>query len=551
LLTHIHISNFTLVETLDLELSSGLSTITGETGAGKSIMLDALGMALGDRADADKVRNGAKKSEIHASFDLENLGFAKKWLIEQELDAGSECILRRTISHEGRSRAYINGHTVTLPQLRELGEMLIDIHSQHEHQSLLKSDTHRRLLDEYGKHSALAKEVKNAFRHWKALEDKRQQIASQTEEMNARYQLLHYQVQELDQLDLKEGELEQLEKEQAELSNTSLLKQHGQHVASICSDEEYGLRDRIQQAIHLLSELPNNPKQLSEAQNLLSNALIHVEEAQTELDNYLNSENDLSRLPEIEARLSEIYQIARKHRIPSENLFQLHQTLTEELSSLRSGDDQTEALEKECDEALEKYQAIATKLSKKRVKEAKKLNTEVNKKLKQLAMEHASFSVDLSPCSASTHGNEAPEFLISTNPGQPPKPLVKVASGGELSRVSLAIQVITAQTSTIPTLVFDEVDVGIGGETGDVVGNMLRELGESAQVLCVTHLAQVASKGHNHLHVSKHSSTKKAHTKVQLLRGEDKVVEIARMMGGAIDSKKSLAHAKEMIQAAS
>ncbi|MBX2859531.1 MAG: DNA repair protein RecN [Cellvibrionaceae bacterium] len=550
MLTHIHVNNFALVESLDLELRSGLSTITGETGAGKSIMLDALGLALGDRADTDKVRAGCKKCEIQASFDIGSLRFAQRWLEEHDLAAGNECILRRTVTREGRSRAFINGQTVTLQQLRDFGEKLIDIHSQHEHQSLLKTDTHRRLLDEFGKHQALAKDLKNAYKAWQKLEQQRQRARSQTEEMNARYQLLHYQVEELDQLALAEGEIEQLEQEQLELSNIESLRQNSQHVANICSEDEYGLNDRLQQAIQLLTQLAGKPPELDEALILLQNSSIHLAEAQSEIDKFLNSDTDVSRLPEVEARLSDIYQVSRKHRVASEELAELHRQLSEELAALRSGDDQIDSLNRACQQAEQHYQELAQSLSKKRQKSAEQLSKQVNKQLNQLAMQHAKLEVALAPAPASPGGNEAPEFLISTNLGQPPKPLTKVASGGELSRVSLAIQVVTALTSTIPTLVFDEVDVGIGGETGDVVGHLLRQLGESAQVLCVTHLAQVASKSHHHLCVSKEIDSGKTATRIRLLENEARVAEVARMMGGAVDSKKSLAHAKEMVQSA-
>lgn len=550
MLTHIHVNNFALVETLDLELRSGLTTITGETGAGKSIMLDALGLALGDRADAEKVRSGSKKCEIQASFDIGNLLFAQRWLDEHDLAAGSECILRRTVTREGRSRAFINGQTVTLQQLREFGEKLIDIHSQHEHQSLLKTETHRRLLDEFGKHQSLAKEVKNTYKTWQQLEQQRQKALSQTEEMNARYQLLRYQVEELDQLALSEGETEQLEQEQLELSNIESLTKNSQHVASICSEDEYGLHDRLQQAIQLLTQLPGKPPTLEEALTLLQNASIQLAEAQSEIDKFLNSDTDLSRLPEVEARLSDIYQVSRKHRVSTEELSLLHRQLSEELAALRSGDDTIEQLNAACEQAEQHYHKLANGLSKKRRKSAEQLSLQVNKKLSQLAMQHAELSVALEPAKPSPAGNEVPEFLIATNLGQAPKALTKVASGGELSRVSLAIQVITALTSTIPTLVFDEVDVGIGGETGDVVGHLLRQLGESAQVLCVTHLAQVASQSHHHLCVNKEIRNRQTSTRIQLLENETRVAEVARMMGGAVDSKKSLAHAKEMVQSA-
>lgn len=551
MLTHLHISDFTLVDTLDLELHSGLTTVTGETGAGKSITLDALALALGDRADADKVRPGAKKADIHASFDLSLLPFARKQLADQDLDVGEECILRRVVTAEGRSRAYINGHTVTLQQLRSFGEVLIDIHSQHEHQSLLKTSTHRRLLDDFGGHDTLATKVKAAFQQWNKANQTLEQVRNNSDEINARYQLLRYQVEELDQLELQAGELNQLEQEQKALANAEEIQLGCQQISALCSDDTQGISTALHQAIQILHKLPSKSSYLKEAESLLRSASIHAEEAQREIDHHLDSsEDDASRLPEIEARLSAIYEIARKHRIPPEELPQLHQNLADELASLRSGDDQLEQLEQEVALAKAEFETHANKLSDKRKAAAKKLCTQVNKKLKQLAMENARFDISLNvaPTQPTRHGNEEVEFLIATHPGQSPKALSKIASGGELSRISLAIQVVTAQTSTTPTMVFDEVDVGIGGPTGDVVGQLLRELGEQGQVICVTHLAQVASKAHQHLLVSKTVNKKEVKSAVSYLSKEQKVAELARMMGGDTESAQSLAHAKEMLE---
>jgi len=550
-LTHLHITDFTLVDHLDLELSRGLTTITGETGAGKSITLDALGLALGDRTDADKVRPGCSKADIHASFDISNLKFAQKWLEEHELTDGDDCILRRVITAEGRSRAFINGQTVTLNQLRTLGEMLIDIHSQHEHQSLLNCRSHQRLLDAFGGLKPLAKQVKETFHSWHCVNYQLESLKTQNEDLNARFQLLHYQVEELNQLALQENELAQLEQEQRTLANAETINGNCQHVVSLCGDDE-GIQDRLNNALHLLSTLQDKPQKLHEAESLLNNALIHLQEAQSELDHFLDGhEQDESRLGDVELRLTAIYEIARKHRIPAEKLEQLHRELAAELSGLQSGDDQIESLEAQRAEALTIYQQLATELSDQRQFASARLAKAVNDKLAQLAMNHAKLSIALHQTTSPTAGgSEAVELLISTNPGQPAKPLSKVASGGELSRVSLAIQVVTAQTSTIPSLVFDEVDVGIGGTTGNEVGQLLRELGKNAQVLCVTHLAQVASKGHQHLVVSKQTDKKLgAISSMKMLSKQERITEIARMMGGDVDSKNSLAHAKEMLTA--
>lgn len=552
MLTHLLIKDFTLVDKLDLELECGLTAITGETGAGKSIMLDALGLALGDRTDADKVRAGKKKAEIQASFDITKLPYVKKWLDENALLDGDDCILRRIVTHEGRSRAFINGQTVTLGQLRTLGDMLIDIHSQHEHQSLLNTNTHKRLLDAFGGLSTLAKQVKDAYQKWHCVHYKLNELRSESADLNARFQLLRYQVEEMDQLALEPGELDALETEQRTLANADTINRAASNVVSLCNQDQ-GLEDQLNYAVHQLTSLKEKPDALCEAESMLSNALIQLQEARGELDRYIDrQEQDESRLVEVEERLNAIYDIARKHRIAPEELVEHHQRLAEELSGMQSGDEQLEHLEHQLEESRVGYDQLAIQLSEQRQFAAARLAKAVNGKLTQLAMTHAKFSLDLQQGSApAAHGNEVVEMLISTNPGQPAKPLAKVASGGELSRVSLAIQVVTAQTSTTPTLVFDEVDVGIGGTTGDEVGRLLRELGANGQVLCVTHLAQVASRGHHHLHVSKTASSKTgAVSQVRPLTMEEKICEVARMMGGNADSKRSLAHAKEMLATA-
>lgn len=551
MLTHLHIENFTLVDELDIELHQGLTTITGETGAGKSILLGALGMTLGERTDASKVRAGCDRADIHASFDISKLAFAKSWLQEHELyEGGEECILRRVVTSEGRSRAYINGKTVTLAQLKSFAERLVDIHSQHEHQSLLDTATHRRLLDAHADAESLANEVKNAHKFWLATAERLTQAKEQGDEINARFQLLRYQVEELDQLALEPGEIERLEEEQTLLANAELTKTNSEHINEILSSEGVGVKDRLNQALRLISDLPAIPKGIEELHNLLSSAVISIDEAQSDLDRFLdNDEEQGNRLFEIEQRLNQAYDIARKHRVQPEEIVDLHEKLAEELSSMSSGDDLLESLEAEVKQLRSEYEALANQLTEKREKAAKKLTTAVNKKLKTLAMEHASFAVDLQTLESgpSRYGNEKVEFLISTVPNQPAQALQKIASGGELSRVSLAIQVITAQTSTIPTLVFDEVDVGIGGTTGDTVGAMLRELGEKGQIFCVTHLAQVASKAHHHLRIEKHISKKDARSSLTTLHQEEKILEIARMMGGEVESKQSLDHARQML----
>lgn len=553
MLTHLSISNFTLVDQLDLDLKAGMTAITGETGAGKSIVLDALGQTLGDRADGQRVRAGARKADIHASFDIRRIPAAQRWLEEQDLlqeDAPDECLLRRVITAEGRSKAFINGHPVTLAQLRTLGEMLIDIHSQHEHQSLLRKETHRHLLDEYAGQSELAGQVRRAFRHWQTRREAFEQLRDNAEEMSARYQLLSYQVQELEQLNLAAGELEELESEQRSLAHAEDILRASHELSALCSDDDQGLSVLMHRALHLLRDMPEKTTALQEAEQLLTSAQIQVDEAQREVEHHIDGFNlDPERLREVEERLSTIYDVARKHRIGPEQLAQLFSDLSEELSQLQGGDEHLDELEKQMQSAEADYRKSASALSKARQSTSTKLAKMVNQQLNELAMPNARVEVSLTSLAEKPgpQGLEEVEFIISTNPGQPARSLNKVASGGELSRVSLAIQVVTARTSAIPTLVFDEVDVGIGGATGDVVGRLLRQLGDGGQVLCVTHLAQVASKSHQHLQVTKTASKKSAESTLITLSGEEKIEEIARMLGGMKVTEQSLAHAREMV----
>jgi DNA repair protein RecN (Recombination protein N) len=547
-LTHLQVCDFTLVNHLSVDFGPGLTVLTGETGAGKSVLLDALSLALGDRAEADKVRAGAERAEVSACFDISGLATVRQWLQEADLDDG-ECIVRRVVTSEGRSRAYVNGQPVTLTQLRALGELLFDIHSQHEHQSLLQTATHRRLLDDFGQQQALAEQVKSAFGQWQQATAAAEAMRNDSAALNARYQLLRYQVEELDQLGLAPGELEDLEARQKRLAHAVQIQGACLQVLEMCSESEDCVENRLHRALQLLQGLPVKAECLVEVETMLQGALIQVEEAQRELQRHLNSSDDQEEdLPAIEQRLSDIYEVARKHRVHPSELVALHQGLAAELQNLQSGDQQLEALEAAAAEALSRYRQLAQQLSAARVKVAKSLAKQVNQQLSDLALGHAVFEVSLQPLTEPARwGAESVEFLISTVPGQPAKPLSKVASGGELSRISLAIAVVVAKTSVIPTLVFDEVDAGIGGATGDVVGRLLRQLGESAQILCVTHLAQVASKAHRHLKVEKSVSKKGAVTTLAVLEGEAKVLEIARMMGGVAESQQSLAHARQML----
>jgi DNA repair protein RecN (Recombination protein N) len=553
MLQQLTINNYAIVDQLEIELEAGMTVITGETGAGKSIMLDALGLTLGDRADREVIRGGAERADISACLTLPDNPAVPLWLKDNDFDVDeNNCILRRVITRDGRSRAYINGQPTTLNNLRDLGEMLIDIHSQHEHQSLLKTATHQRLLDDYCGLQRNATEVKTLATKWRQLNQELENIRNRAEESNAQYQLLSYQVKELEEIGLEENELEALEEEHKKLSHGEASMQVNQQVLDLCNDNEsFNLEQSLGRAITLLQEIPYSSKQTEEAGGLLTTALIQVEEASSTLKHAIDGfELDPGRLEEIDQRLILIHQLARKHHVPPAELPALTSKLVDELSGLSEADVQISLMDEELSNLLQRYQDLADKLSKAREKGAKKLAKEINVQLARLGMNSASFSVALTRFSDSTpraSGLEGIEFLVSTNPGQPPRPMVKVASGGELSRISLAIQVVTAATSSIPTLVFDEVDVGIGGGVAKSVGELLRKLGEKGQVLCVTHQPQVASQGHQHLYVSKSSDKKSTATQLNKLNKKERVEEIARMLGGEELSDQSLAHAEKML----
>jgi DNA repair protein RecN (Recombination protein N) len=555
MLVHLSVHNYAIVEHLDLELEHGMSVITGETGAGKSIMLDALGLALGDRADSGVVRPGADKADILATFDVADIPDARAWLAERDLDKDHHCILRRVITSEGRSRAYINGAPSPLGDLKALGELLIDIHGQHEHQSLLKPDTHRRLLDEFAGAADLARQVSMAAQRWRQTRQEIHRLSSTSDEQRARHQLLSYQLEELENLGLGENELEELEEAQKNLANAEGLFATSRQVVEQCSEGDSGnILDALSACLNRLSAVANPPRALQEAANMLSSAQIQVEEAVGELNRFVdNFEADPARLQLVEERLDTIYTLARKHRVQPGEVAALQQKLFDEVEGLAACDESIERLEGELASFARHYQQKADELTALRSEAAKRLETAVEEEIHRLGMPGGRFRIalkqhdgdDLHP-----HGQESVELMVSANPGQPIKSLAKVASGGELSRISLAIQVITAQTSRTPTLVFDEVDVGIGGPTAEIVGQLLRKLGERGQVLTVTHLPQVAAQGHHHLFVHKLRGSDETRTAVRTLAKAERIEEVARMLGGVDLTKESLAHARKMVVSA-
>ncbi|HEA51521.1 hypothetical protein LCGC14_0857520 [marine sediment metagenome] len=550
MLTQLTVSNYAIAERVELQFNKGMTALTGETGAGKSIVLDALGLAMGGRADAGAVRHGAKRADITATFDVSGISEALQWLENHELDDDSDCILRRVISKDGRSRAYINGQPCPLAHLKDLGGLLMDIHSQHQHQSLLRKETHRKLIDEFAGAEDLAGQTREAWKAWNQIRTKLSQRQQNAEESEARLQLLRYQVEELDRLALETGEQTQLEQEQAQLSQADTILHSSHQAALLCTEDETSAAYLIRQALQQLEQLPVAIPALADTIQMLSEAQIQITEAGDNLRHFVDDyEADPARLTDVEERLSAIYQMARKHRINPEELPEFQQRLREELAELDGGEGSLEKLEAELDSQRKGFDELAGQLSEIRAKAAVELDQRIAGELAQLSMPTMQFVTHLNRNNQgdpASHGLEEIEFLVSANPGQPARPLAKVASGGELSRISLAIQVVVAQTSTTPTLIFDEVDVGIGGGTAEVVGKLLRALGDNGQVICVTHLPQVAAQCHQHLFVSKFTLQDTTYSKIESLDDQGRISEVARMLGGVDMTDHTIAHATEM-----
>ncbi|KGK17068.1 DNA repair protein RecN [Vibrio navarrensis] len=554
MLAHLSVNNFAIVKSLQLELSKGMTTITGETGAGKSIAIDALSLCLGGRAEASMVRRGEEKTEVSAAFLLDNNLHASRWLEDNELLDGSECILRRIVTKEGRSRSFINGSPVPLSQLKALGQLLINIHGQHAHHQLMKSEHQMAMLDQYAGHLNLLENTRVAYQNWRQADNHLKQLKENSLQNQAQKQLLEYQIKELNELAIGEDEFIELEQEHKRLSNSGELASTCQQaIELIYEGEEVNALGILQSASNALIELAELDPKLAALPDMVAEAIIQLEEANSELRSYLdNIDVDPSRLAYVEARFSKVMSISRKHHVLPEELYQHHQELLAQIEALDSSDEKMDELAGNVEEKYHRFLECAEKLHKSRCRYAKELNKLITQSMHELSMEKAVFSIEVS--NEGTHpsplGLDSVCFLVSTNPGQPLQPIAKVASGGELSRISLAIQVITAQKVDTPSLIFDEVDVGISGPTAAVVGKMLRKLGESTQVLCVTHLPQVAGCGHQQMFVTKHSKNGTTETQMNLLDQEQRVCELARLLGGSQITESTLANAKELLIAA-
>ncbi len=555
MLNQIYIRNFAIIEQLELDLKQGMSVMTGETGAGKSILVGALGLVLGDRADSDVVRHDAERAEICAYFDTEKLSHVQDWLKDHDLDSSDECVLRRIISAEGRSRGYINGSPAPLQLMKELGEMLVDIHGQHQNQSLLKADVQRHLLDDYAGNKNLATQVETIFQQWKATSQQLETLRQNAREKDARLELLRFHTKELEVLALGDKELQQLDTEQRRLANSdSLLQQCSAALEGLYENDQSSALSLINQHLTELEPLRQLEPQLGNICDMLADASIQIQEGCNELRHYIDRvELDPERLKQVEQRLSSIHDMARKHHVKAEALPELLNTFSDELQQLENVDITLDTLQQKIEQLSQTFIDTATKLSQKRGKAASKLAKQVTAIIKELGMPAGKFSIRLINSEATTphrHGLESISFEVAANPGQPAKPLSKVASGGELSRISLAIEVLLCNNRQIPTLIFDEVDTGIGGAVAETVGRQLRNLGKSHQVLCVTHLPQVAALGHQHFQVSKQTSKESTQTNIIELSKNARQDEIARMLGGVEITTQTRAHAEEMINRA-
>ncbi|HEX2827909.1 MAG TPA: DNA repair protein RecN [Burkholderiales bacterium] len=549
MLRSLSIRDFVIVDKLDLEFESGFTVLTGETGAGKSILVDALALVLGDRGEASVVRQGAQRADIAAGFDIDDEGALARWLEERELASDERsCLLRRTIDSSGRSRAFVNGTAATLTQLREVGEFLVDIHGQHAHQSLQRSAAQRDLLDGFGGHAEIAERVADLYRGWRRRADDRAAFEKNSAAIAAERERFEWQVKELAALEMNADAWTALTGEHARLAHAASLIEGAQAGLDALSEDESAALTQMNAVISRLNALLEFDPALREVLDALEPAAIQVQEAVYSLRHYEQKlEVDPQRLRAAESRLDAIHAACRKFRIEPEDIPRTLEAARARLAELDVSAD-PKAMEKLEAEALAAYRTEAGKLSAARRKTAAKLGTEVTAAMQTLAMAGGVFEVALDPLGEpNSHGLEHVEFRVSAHKSMSPQPLAKVASGGELSRLSLAIQTVASRVAQVPTLVFDEVDVGIGGRVAEIVGKMLKDLGRKHQVMCITHLPQVAACADHQWQVSKAASKTKIASKVIALDAEQRVDEIARMLGGVKITETTRKHAAEML----
>jgi DNA repair protein RecN (Recombination protein N) len=551
-LKRLHIRNFAIIDQLDLQFSGGLTVFTGETGAGKSILVDAMGLALGDRADASVIRPGSQQAEITAVFDIRDNSGTQSLLEQQALeDQEDEIIIRRVIAGDGRSRAFVNDRPVAAQLLRGLGELLVDIHSQHDHQSLGRREIQRELLDDYGGHGAASATVLRAYNDWIDARTRLQEL-EQADDRDATISLLRYQVAELETLRPVPGEYEAIDNEHRRLANSARLLDTAHRAYNRLHDDEQSINSELNSLQSELRDLEQFDPRLVDINRIMDEAGIHISEAANELRRYTDSlDIDPGSLQEVEKRLADYHAMARKHQVQPQQLADQLETLQERLNAHENNQQLIEDLQIKLAAAMQGYREAAVRLSQDRTRTAKKLQQQITRQLHSLGMPDGEFVINLESNDSEEPrpwGIDQVDYLVNMNPGQSLQPLRKVASGGELSRISLAIKVIASSDRGVPCLIFDEVDAGIGGGVAEIVGNLLHGLARQNQVLCVTHLAQVASQGDNHLQVKKSTDRSSTRTQILELTNKERIEEIARMLGGLTITEQTRKHAKEMLK---
>jgi DNA repair protein RecN (Recombination protein N) len=554
MLTHLQIRDLAIIDLVDLEVRAGLTVLTGETGAGKSIVVDALALLAGGKGGAEVVRAGTERAELSATFDISSSpGVLRELLKEQSVDADDELTVRRVIAADGRSRGYLNGVSVPLQLLRDVGALVVDIHGQHEFQSLTRASAQRELLDDFGKNIELAEKVRDAHKAWVGLVNRTAELEGKARDRDSRIEMLRHQVGELKALDLKEGEVAQLTEERTRHSNRGRLAEAAQAAVGLLYDSDEGnAHATASRALAGIKTLSSVDPRLAKVIPMVDEATIQIREAARELSRYLETlDIDPARQEEVERRLAAIEELGRKHRAQTHELPGRALLLEKELADLESADNNLNALRKQQVEALDAYRKLATQLSLGRQSAAKALSKDISTRMQILGMAGGRFLIDVSQPSGepAAHGLDTVEFRVTANQGQPLRPLAKVASGGELSRLSLAVQV-ACSAKDMRCMVFDEVDSGVGGAVAEIVGRELKALGFSGQVLCVTHLPQVASQGHHHLRVAKLTDGKTTRTTISELTMDERAEELARMLGGMEVTGKAREHAREMLHMA-
>lgn len=546
MLSSLLVRDFVIVDHAEIHFDNGFTVFSGETGAGKSILIDALSLALGARSDANSVREGRERADISAVFATPSS--LQPWLEEHSLATDDTLILRRVVDTQGRSRAYINGVPATLTQLRELGEQLVDIHGQHAHQSLLRASSQREMLDDQGGHAALAQQVRQAWQAWQQNLQALQQAQQDQQTLQAARDRLAQQLDELGKLALKPGEWDTLSQQQSRLAHAQAILEGSAQALSALDGEEGSAQQQLRAAAHALQTLVRHDPRLQSICDAIESARISAAEAVSDLQAHLHKlELDPESLAQVERRMSAVFDTARKYRVEPEELPALQEQLqSQHAASLASAD--LAALQAQADDAQAAYDKLAAELSKTRRKTAQRLGEQVTQAMQDLAMQGGRFEIALLACAPSSHGNETVDFLVAGHAGTKPRPLAKVASGGELARLSLALSVIASQAARVPTLIFDEVDTGVGGAVAEVVGRLLRELGARHQVLCVTHLPQVAACGMHHYKVEKTQKKNTTLSHIQALDEAARVEEVARMLGGLTLTEATRTHARELLQ---